>query len=111
MEFVKTVSDDGKIELLIDGGSLDFELSRKLTGTTCETHEGIFITGSQERFFFGDFSGLISFSGQIEKQWLADDLLKEINDRIAKVRDWVADCKGTAGEGKIVVKVKDRYLK
>jgi len=97
MKLYKTVSEEGLININIEGEELDPELSRKLTGTTNEGGAGIFAEGLSDDFEFGDFQAEISFAGRLNRQWCAEDLAERISARIRRVSDWVLDCKATAG--------------
>jgi len=97
MIFTKTVSPEGIINLDIDGRDLDFRLSREITGTTGEENEGVFNKSVSTEFKFGDFSTDIGFYSNLDPSWCSEDLGIRIKNRISKVRDWVEDCKATAG--------------
>jgi hypothetical protein len=95
----KTVTKIGEVEVTIDGKTLDFELSRILTGTDNENRSGVFEGGEAEGWFkFGDFHSTIFFGGTYDITWQMDDLAPAIFDRIKKVREWVRDCRDSGGE-------------
>lgn len=94
----KEVSDKGKIEITINGQSLDSNLSRELTGTTSEEKSGVFYAEALSvGFHFGAFYREIVFSGTYSITWQMEDLVPAISARIKKVREWVQDCKDSGG--------------
>ena len=104
MKLVKTVNDEGDIDITLGGKPLDFELSRKLTGTTDEKDVGIFISCGEECFTFGAFQNVIYFPKGLDLRWDSEEIAEEISARIDKVCAWVADCKSTAGSADVVSK-------
>ena len=96
----KDVSNDGIINIKINGMDLDNKLSRLLTGTTYEGDEGIF-TPTGDIFYFGVFKKSFCFNTKLDLKAPAKDIANVLNYRIVCVKQWVAACKATAGEAEV----------
>lgn len=73
----------------LDGRDVSlYEVSRKLTGTTNESHDGIFTVRGNVDFRYGGRSKIFFFGRPLEFS-NAHYYIKEIEERIKAVRNWV----------------------
>ena len=97
MKIEKAIDKEGKTTILIDGKILGYEISRALTGTTGEETEGIFAEKRYELFYYGDYKNSIYFGQELSQTYPVKKYAEILTTRIQKVRDWVKECRDTAG--------------
>ena len=103
MKIKKTVNEKGEIAITIDGKPTSTNTSRWLTGTTGEDFWGIFSPDKVVRFSFGSFSKKITFTETPLYTDTVEQYARKLMARVQKVRNWVEECKKTAG----VVEIKE----
>ena len=106
MKVEKAIDEKGHVSIRIDGEVPDYELSRKLTGTTGEKNDGIFDVHGEAGFIsfsFGDFHASINLGRHLYPTDPVDKYAEILSERIEKVREWVQSCRKTAG----TVEIKD----
>ncbi len=104
MKIEKRVNERGEVEIRIDGETPDYELSRKLTGTTGEKNDGIFDVHGEAGFIsfrYGDFQASINLSRHLDPTYPVEKYAEILAERIKKVRNWVKSCRETAGIAEI----------
>jgi len=98
MTFKREISENGEVELTLNGEFLKSTLSKDLVGSDVVGNgAGIFRSEDFEKFHFGNFEQQIDFDTDFYASARSDkplaDLWEIISDRISLVRAWVAECK------------------
>jgi hypothetical protein len=107
----KTVSESGRVEILINEQEMSDLLSRELTGTTYEGNIGIFNVNDNDgdTFTFGDFTKYINLP-YLDLKQPVEKIADVIAQRIKIVREWVKSCKESAGIYHIIFDNDGTYI-
>ena len=100
MKIEKKISKNGEITILVNGQKPDYELSQNLTGTTGEDGNGIFNAESDQGYIFfkfGKFKNSLYMPDELKETLPVEEYAEILTKRIAKVKEWVSECKATAG--------------